>query len=535
MRRAHSIRARLSLVFLFLFSIVIALGLESLGRLSYVNDASAQIRDRWLPSTRALGDLNNLTTDFPAAETAMLRADSANERAAALQQMVYLDHGIAAAQLGYRQIRHDATENDLFTRFDGKWSEYRRIVAQGRSLPSGAAATAATRLHENESKSAYDAASDMLGILTERNVASVREASERSDLAYRQARRRIALMIFLAGVLVAGALVHITRSISAPLVDLAERMHRLAASETGIEVQGTQRHDEIGEMARAVVVFRNNAIDLAQNRHTLALQATMLQDKLAEEQRSTLLQRNFVSMASHEFRTPLAIIDGHTQRLISTRDRLSADELTERARKIRSMVRRMTQLIDNLIGSARLIDARIELYYHPAPVDLKALLRDVCHLQRELTPGAQILAPAAAPQLAVYGDASLLSQLFSNLLSNAVKYSPDGGLIQVAAAQEEAQITVVIEDQGIGIPETDRERVFERYFRGSNTSGIVGSGVGLSLVKMIVDLHKGSIALHSREGEGSRFTLRFPAVSVEAPSRRARAEGETPLPGPAFS
>jgi two-component system OmpR family sensor kinase len=247
----------------------------------------------------------------------------------------------------------------------------------------------------------------------------------------------------------------------------------------------------------------------------------------------TLLQRNFVSMASHEFRTPLAIIDGHTQRLISTRDRLSADELTERARKIRSMVRRMTQLIDNLIGSARLLDARIELYYHPAPVDLKALLRDVCHLQRELTPDAQILAPAASPQLAVYGDASLLSQLFSNLLSNAVKYSPDGGLIQVAAAQEEAQITVVIEDQGIGIPETDRERVFERYYRGSNTSGIVGSGVGLSLVKLIVDLHKGSIALHSREGEGSRFTLCFPAVSAEVPSPRASAECESLTRGPA--
>jgi two-component system OmpR family sensor kinase len=464
MRRAHSIRARLSLVFLFLFLIVIALGLESMGRLSYVNDASAQIRDRWLPSTRALGDLNNLTTDFPAAETAMLRDDSANERAAALQQMVYLDRGIAAAQLAYRQIRHDATENGMFSRFEKKWGEYRSIVARGRSLPSGAAATAATRLHENEAKSAYDAASDMLGMLTERNVASVREAGERSDLAYRQARRRIALMIFLAGVLVAGALVHITRSLS------------------------------------------------------LALQATMLQDKLAEEQRLTLLQRNFVSMASHEFRTPLAIIDGHTQRLISTRDRLTADELAERARKIRSMVRRMTQLIDNLIGSARLLDARIELYYHPTQVDLKALVRDVCHLQRELTPDAQILAPAASPQLAVYGDASLLSQLFSNLLSNAVKYSPDGGLIQVTAVQEDAQITVEIEDHGIGIPETDRERVFERYYRGSNTSGIVGSGVGLSLVKMIVDLHKGGIALHSREGEGSRFTLCFPAMSAEAPS-----------------
>src|SRR5208282_2275755 len=109
-------------------------------------------------------------------------------------------------------------------------------------------------------------------------------------------------------------------------------------------------------MARAVVVFRNNAIDLAQNRQALAQQAAMLQEKLAEEQRLTLLQRNFVSMASHEFRTPLAIIDGHAQRLNSMRGRLTAEELTERARKGRSAVRRMTQLIDNLIGTARLID-----------------------------------------------------------------------------------------------------------------------------------------------------------------------------------
>ncbi|MGO9513283.1 MAG: ATP-binding protein [Steroidobacteraceae bacterium] len=532
MRRAHSIRVRLSLVFLFLFLLVIVLGLESLRSLSYVNDASAQIRLRWLPSTRALGDLNNLTTDFPAAEATILRDGGASERAATLQQMADLDRGIAAAELAYRQIRHDATEDGLYRRFEMKWSEYRSIVARGQSLPSGAAGAAAKQLHEQASKSAYDAASDLLGILTERNAAGAREASEGSDLAYSQARQRIALTIFLAGLLVAGAMVHVTRSISAPLVDLALRMHRLATSETGIDVRGTRRRDEIGEMARAVVVFRNNAIDLAQNRQTLALQATMLQEKLAEEQRLTLLQRNFVSMASHEFRTPLAIIDGHTQRLISIRSRLTVDELAERARKIRSMVRRMTQLIDNLIGSARLIDGPIELHYHPTQVDLQLLVRETCHLQRELTPDARIVESADAQQLIVYGDASLLCQLFSNLLSNAVKYSPDGGLIQVTAAREGAQIAVAIEDHGIGISETDRERIFERYYRGSNTSGIGGSGVGLSLVRTIVDIHKGTISLDSREGEGSRFTLRLPAGSAESPSRYMGTERETLLHGP---
>jgi two-component system, OmpR family, sensor kinase len=521
MRRARSIRVRLSLVFLFLFLLVIVLGLEALSSLSYVNDASAQIRVRWLPSTRALGDLNNLTTDFPAAESALARAAGASARGTALQQMADLDRGIAAARLAYRQIHHDATEDELYRRFETKWSEYRGIVTHGQSLPASVAGDAARQLQEQASKAAYDAASDLLGMLTDRNEASAREASEGSDRAYGQARSRICVTILLAGLLVAGAMVHVTRSISAPLVDLAARMHRLAASETDIDVHGTRRHDEIGEMARAVVVFRNNALDLARNRQTLTTQAAMLGEKLAKEQRLTLLQRNFVSMASHEFRTPLAIIDGHTQRLISMRDRLTAEELAQRAFKIRSMVRRMTQLIDNLIGSARLIDGPIELYYHPGQVDLGSLLRDGCRLQRELTPDAQILEPAeTTPRLIVYGDSSLLSQLFSNLLSNAVKYSPEGGLIEAVAAREDAQIVVSIRDHGIGIPEADRERVFERYYRGSNTSGIGGSGVGLSLVRSIVDLHKGAISLESTEGAGSRFILHLPAASPEPRSAR---------------
>jgi signal transduction histidine kinase len=528
---------RLSLVFLFLLLLVIVVGIEALGSLRYVNDAAAQIRERWLPSTRALGDINNLTTDFPAAEASVRRARSASERAPALQQIADLDRGIATAEAAYAQIHHDAAEDALYRQFETKWRDYRKVVANGEA--TGVEATgeetlgvktpdrSVDLLREQASKAAYGAASDLLGMLTDRNVAGARAASEGSDRAYSRARSRIAATMMLAGLLVAAAMLHVTRSISAPLVDLAAVMHRLAASETGIEVHGTSRHDEIGEMARAVVIFRNNAIDLARNRQTLSAQATMLEDKLAEEQRLTLLQRNFISMASHEFRTPLAIIDGHTQRLISRGERVTTEELAQRARKVKSMVRRMTQLIDNLIGSARLIDGPIELYHHPSRVDLRSLLRDSCELQRELTPDAQILEFVdAAQQLMVYGDASLLSQVFCNLLSNAVKYSPEGARIEVAAAQQDARVVVSIKDHGIGIPTGECERVFERYYRGSNTSGIGGSGVGLSLVKSIVELHRGSISLESAECRGSCFTLQLPLASIELRTVRTNSIGD---------
>jgi HAMP domain-containing protein len=336
MKRAQSIRARLSLLFLFMFLLVIVLGVESLRSLAFVNDASAQIRVRWLPSTRALGDLNNLTTDFPAAESAYARADGDAERSEIARSLAEHDAGIAAAMSAYAQIRHDPAEEALYARFTTDWRRYRTLTAASAG-----------------STDAYRAASETLGKLTDRNLASAREASERSERAYGEARDRILVTICLAGLFVVGAMLQVARSISAPLVDLAARMHRLAADETSLEIAGTRRQDEIGEMARAVVVFRNNAIDLADKRRALAEQTHVLEQKLAEEQRVTLLQRNFVAMASHEFRSPLAIIDGHAQRLISMRERLTGEELADRANRVRNAVRRMTQLIENLIGSAR--------------------------------------------------------------------------------------------------------------------------------------------------------------------------------------
>jgi two-component system OmpR family sensor kinase len=263
-------------------------------------------------------------------------------------------------------------------------------------------------------------------------------------------------------------------------------------------------------MARATVVFRNNAIELMRSQRVLAQQASMLEEKLAQEQRLALLQRNFVSMASHEFRTPLTIIDGHAQRLIKLKDRAATDEINERASKVRGAVLRITHLIDNLLNTSRLFDGGGGLYFRPEEIDLASLLREVTQLHREIAPGSQIKEKRRTAPLQMIGDPKLLFQVFSNLLSNAIKYSPNGGLIEISAEIHSEHVVVAIEDHGIGIPAKDLDQLFERYHRGSNVSGIVGTGVGLYLVKMVVDLHGGSVAVDSQEGQGSRFTLRLP-------------------------
>ena len=504
-KHSISIRAQLSFVFLLLLVVVILVGLESLRSLRLVNDAAAEIRTRWLPSTHALGDLNNFTTDVPPAAAG--RGEGSPAKLADNQgQLAYLDRGIESAQIAYRQIHHDLAEDKLYEQFAAYWKNYRDLVTQRLSSAGAESQIGAALLQSLDG--AYGAASETLAQLTALNARGEREAIERSNRAYAEAKRRTATMIILAGLLVTGALIYVTRSISMPLVGLALRMHGLAANETASQVSGAERLDEIGEMARAVCVFRDNAVDLASSRQALAEQAAMLQERLVEEQRLMRLQRNFVSMASHEFGTPLAVIDGHAQRLEAMRDRLTAAELVERVRKVRSAVNRLTHLINNLIGSARLIDGRIGLTFRPAQIDVSAILREACALQRELTPDASIHDGDILAALVVHGDASLLSQAIGNLLSNAVKYSPGNEPIAVSCFKEETGAAIVIDDSGLGVPESDRRRIFESYYRGSNTSGIVGSGVGLYLVKAIAELHGGDVELEHKNGAGARFVFR---------------------------
>ena len=510
MRQPHSIRFHLTAVFLLFFLLVVVLGLFSIWRLSNFNRLSTDVAEVWLPNTRVLGDLNNFTSDFRAIEGSNLLSSDPTEIAATEKQMADLDRSIAEAERSFERIRRNAAEEDLYGRFKQHWNDYRTIVNQLVVLSRGNRKAEALAMYGGTSRTAYDAASDTLGLLTDEAVANAQAASDRLGVAYRQAFWLILLGMVIAGVMVIAALVHISRSISAPLLHLADRMRRLAANNTDIDIPETERRDEIGEMAQATVVFRNNAIELMRSQRVLARQAAMLEEQLAQEQRLALAQRNFVSMASHEFRTPLTIIDGHARRLDKMRGSIAASEIGERAGKIRAAVLRLTHLIDNMLNSARLMDGGAELYFHPAEMDLIALLHEVCQLHREMVPAAQIVERFGATPVPMVGDAKLLYQVFSNLLSNAVKYSPSGGAVEVEAEFAANEAVVTVADHGLGIPSGDLSRLFERYHRGSNVSGIVGTGVGLYLVKMAVDLHKGSIEVKSKEGDGSRFVIRLP-------------------------
>jgi two-component system OmpR family sensor kinase len=502
-----SLRARLSLMFFALFATVVVLGLASAWSLSHSNEVATDVRDRWLPNVRLLGDLNNFTSDYRTAEANCLLADNSADLDSSLRAIPLLDQAVLRAQHDYEQIPHGQEEAALYQEFSTTWALYKTIASEVTTLAATGHAARAAATYRSRSRITYDAASDLLDRLTEYNVALAARASQRSANAYNHARWLMGAALVLAGLMLAVVIAQVRRQISLPLLDLGRAMHQLAANNTSVEIGHTNRTDEIGEMARAVVVFRANAIELTHSQRGLAQQATMLEEKLAHEQAVAQMQRNFVSVITHEFRTPLTQIDAQAQRLTNLKDRLLPQDIGDRAGRIRAAVTRIVRMIDQLVDTTRLMDGNARLFFHPEAMDLVGVLRDVCRVHREISPGALIMEYYEIQPLMLYGDPKLLFQAFSNLLSNAIKYSSADAKVVVRVGQTDRQIVVTVEDFGIGIPARDREHIFSRYYRGSNVSGFVGSGIGLFLVAMVVRLHNGQITVDSAEGKGSKFTV----------------------------
>jgi two-component system, OmpR family, sensor kinase len=517
LKYALSLRGRLSLMFFTMFATVVVLGLASVWSLSHSNEVSTDVRDRWLPNVRLLGDLNNFTSDYRTAEANTLLAANGEELASSLREIPLLGQAVLRAQHDYEQIRHGKEEAALYEEFSTTWAHYKTIAQRVTALAAGGRNAEAAAIYRDRSRVTYDAASDLLGRLTDYNVALAALASERSATAYDHAKWLMGAALVVAGLMLTIVIAQVRRQISFPLLDLSRAMHKLASNDTSVEIGHTGRVDEIGEMARAVVVFRANAIELMHSQRGLAQQATMLEEKLAHEQSVTRMQRNFVSMITHEFRTPLTQIDAQAQRLINLRDRLLPEEISDRAARTRAAVTRIIRLIDHLVDTTRLMDGDASLFFHPEPMDLVTVLRDVCRVQLEISPGAQILEDFAGEALPMRGDPKLLFQAFSNLMANAIKYSPGRARVILSARQNDGNITVMIEDFGIGIPASDRDHIFSRYYRGSNVSGFVGTGIGLFLVSTVLRLHAGNIAVESKEGPGTRFIATLPVTPQTVP------------------
>ena len=237
---------------------------------------------------------------------------------------------------------------------------------------------------------------------------------------------------------------------------------------------------------------------------------------LAREKELGQLRSNFVSMVSHEFRTPLGIIQSSAEILDDYLEYLEAAERKEHLQSICKNTRRMAGLMEEalLIGS---LDAG-KMEFKAASLELRAFARRLVDEVRSATdwrcPIELLLGEIPAE---IQADERLLRHIFTNLLTNAVKYSEAGRVVRFEIGCDEAEIVCAIRDQGIGIPEADREWLFNAFHRGHNVADRPGTGLGLVIVKRCVDLQGGKIEVESKLGEGTAVTVRLPIFSPVSP------------------
>jgi two-component system, OmpR family, sensor kinase len=227
-------------------------------------------------------------------------------------------------------------------------------------------------------------------------------------------------------------------------------------------------------------------------------------------------QRSFIADAAHELRTPLTAV--HLQAQLAERATTDAERRAA-LDDLKGGLERATRLVEQLLTLAREEPGVADR--PPATVELPALAREVVADLAPLAAAKRIdLGLNADSSVQVRGDAEALATLLSNLVDNALRYTPEGGRVDVGVATEVGRPVLSVRDTGPGIPEADRERVFDRFVRGSVAAGAVrGSGLGLSIVKRIADRHGADIAVGpGLNGAGVGISVRFPAAEPAPPA-----------------
>jgi signal transduction histidine kinase len=242
-------------------------------------------------------------------------------------------------------------------------------------------------------------------------------------------------------------------------------------------------------------------------------------DLVAELQQNNRIYASVVRTVSHELKTPLFGIQGFAQMLLDGTS--GPDDVREFATEIRDNAVRLTQYADRILSEDGIQRGRVILEL--GEVDVHPLVESVLRSLSATTLGRHTLVNDVPTDLPpACGDQDKIFQIMTNLVGNAIKYSPAGGRVRVYATAAHEKVEIVVEDEGVGIPVEDRTRIFERFFRvgDASTRGISGTGIGLSIVRGLVELHGGSVWVDDAPVQGSRFHVCLPQA-VPSPTAPA--------------
>jgi two-component system phosphate regulon sensor histidine kinase PhoR len=294
-----------------------------------------------------------------------------------------------------------------------------------------------------------------------------------------------------------------------PLVEVVRQSDLLAVSKKVL-----LEHEQVSsEVVVGTVRPRSFAVTAAPVRTTGSSGAVLVLHDISELRRLERVRQDFVANVSHEFRTPLTAIQGFAETLLggALEDPAHREHFVE---IIRDHAARLARLTEDLLKLSRIEAGKLDLEFRPVSVyQLVQSCVDTARFKaarKELT--LEIRLPEGLPN--VRGDSNGLQEVLQNLLDNAVQYTPAGGRLEVSASNEGDTVRVTVSDTGIGIPQAEQERIFERFYRvdAARSREAGGTGLGLSIARHIVEAHDGALWVESAVGAGSHFHFSIPVA-----------------------
>jgi len=230
---------------------------------------------------------------------------------------------------------------------------------------------------------------------------------------------------------------------------------------------------------------------------------------LSKEKEFSELKSRFVTMASHEFRTPLSTILSSAALIGRYTESDQQANRDKHIKKIKSSVTHLTGILNDFLSLSKLEEDKVVA--SRSLVNLEEIVKEIIEEVASLIKGSQTIEHSIdVSVIEISTDPRILKNILFNIISNALKYSPKDGKVQCAIKQNDGNLIMEISDNGIGIPKADQPHMFERFFRASNVETIQGTGLGLNIVKQYVNLLNGDIAFTSSEGKGTNFYITLP-------------------------
>jgi signal transduction histidine kinase len=477
-----TLRTRLTLGLLTIAVILIVPLLVATRALDRVHSEAKALRDRDFAASLLLGRLRDVLNDLRTAEIAVLFVRDEKSRAGMMERIAEVERladSLEAYQLG-REVLH--VRSAMGAASEGAAAEYSAAVgrrdrdaervSREQVVPAITRAEAAVRTAERT--------------LRDRTAQRVAQAAGAAN----NGKRFAIIGLMLALVVASGIAVRLTQSVSKPVHELERGMSLVADGEFDAKLAiSPSRNDEFGRLAASFEEMTRQLAEL---------------DKLKAE---------FVSVASHELKTPINVILGYTQLLqeelygpLTDKQRNVADVLEKQAQTLARLVKQLLDVTRFEAGGGKL-DVR--------PVELRGLLYNLEEafgvLADQRGVRFHVSAQEGLPET-VHWDADRINEVLGNLLTNAFKFTDRGGEVELTVLPIDHSVQMEVRDTGAGIPPEQAPRIFDKFFQADNQGAAshVGSGLGLAIARQIVEAHHGSISCDSTPGVGTTFIIVLP-------------------------